>query len=142
SREDVPDNPDRDFTTALVRGQGTRVLSPTSQIAIRSYYRREYRRAPNSLTHSVDTVAFDLQHSTQWADRHTLIWGGGAGINVEHTQGRATLALEPADRNYALSSLFARNEFALPARVFVTLGAQIERNAFSGASLQPSARAR
>ena len=142
SREDVPDNPQRDFTTALVRGQGTRMLSPTSQIAIRSYYRREYRRAPNSLTHSVDTVAFDLQHSTQWAGRHTLAWGGGAGINVEHTEGSATLAFEPADRNYALSSLFARNEFALPARVFVTLGAQIERNAFSGASLQPSVRAR
>jgi iron complex outermembrane recepter protein len=142
SREGVPDNPDRDFTTALVRGQGTRVLSPTSQIAIRSYYRREYRRAPNSLTHSVDTVAFDLQHSTMWAGRHTLVWGGGAGINVEHTQSGPTLGFEPADRNYALSTLFARNEFELAARVFVTLGAQIERNAFSGAAVQPSVGAR
>jgi iron complex outermembrane receptor protein len=142
SREGVPDNPDRDFTTAFVRGQGTRVLSPTSQIAIRSYYRREYRQAPASLTHSVDTLAFDLQHSIQWAGRQTLVWGGGAGINVEHTEGTFALGFDPADRNYALSTLFARNEFALPARVFLTLGAQIERNAFSGASVQPSVRAR
>lgn len=142
SGEHVPDNPDRDFTTALVRGQGTHVLSPTSQIAIRSYYRREDRRAPNSLTHSVDTLAVDLQHSTLWGGRHRLVWGGGAGINVEHTQSSATLGFDPADRNYALSTLFARNEFALPARVFVTLAAQIERNAFSGASVQPSVRGR
>jgi iron complex outermembrane receptor protein len=111
-------------------------------VALRSYYRREYRHALQSLTHSVDTLAFDLQHTLRWADRHTFVWGGGAGINVEKTEGTLALAFDPADRNYALSNLFARNEFALPARAFLTLGAQIERNAFSGVSVQPSARAR
>jgi iron complex outermembrane receptor protein len=143
SAENVFDEPEHEFTTVLLHGQGTRVLSPNSELGVQSYYRREYRKAPQSLIHTIDTVAVDAQHTIGWGGRHTLVWGGGTGANMERSEGTAAIAFEPADRTYALFDVFARNEFTIiPAQLFATAGAQVEHNAFSGASLQPSARIR
>src|SRR5262249_18749813 len=54
-----------------------------------------------------------------------------------------TVRFEPAERTYSLLGVFGQDEIALvPGRLFATLGAKYEHNAFSGGDFQPNVRGR
>ena len=143
SREGLPDRPDGEFTDLNVLGAVDIALAPGSRLAVQSYYRREYRRVPRQLTHHIDIADVDAQHAWTVHPRHNLVWGGGVRINRDVTHRSAVLAFDPAQRTYAVTSVFVQDEFALlPDRLFVTAGAKYEHNAFSGGAFQPNLRAR
>lgn len=143
SRDDFIDRRDGEWTEIAVQGRLNREFSNQSRLQIQSYYRREYRNIERQLTHYLDTVDFDVQHSTQVRPRHSLIWGAGYRFNHDNTYGSSIIHFNPPTRNYPVVSAFAQDEFALrPSSVFVTAGLKVEHNAFSGADWQPNIRAR
>jgi iron complex outermembrane recepter protein len=138
-----PDRPDGEFTDANVQGRLWHLFSPSSSLEVGSYYRREYRRVPLQLTHHIDVLDTDLQHSWTGHSRHNLVWGGGLRVNSDKTHGSAVLRFDPAERTYPVASLFAQDEMTLvPDRLLVTAGLKLEHNAFSGSDWQPNVRAR
>ena len=143
SRDTFPDRPAGEFVDLNLQGRWSAPLAGNSRLDLQSYYRREYRRVPLQLTHRIDVYDLDAQHAATWARRHAVVWGGGLRINRDRTEGTAVLAFDPAARTYSVLNIFAQDDFAVvPDRLFVTLGAKYEHNAFSGGEFQPSLRAR
>jgi iron complex outermembrane receptor protein len=142
SRDDVAGARDGEFTDLSLQGRWSNTLTGGSRLQFQSYYRREYRRIPNQLTHRIDTVDVDGQHSVSAGARHALVWGGGARLNRDDTDGGA-IRFDPMTRNYPVFSVFAQDTFeALPNWLTVIGGVKWEHNAFSGGDLQPNVRAR
>jgi iron complex outermembrane receptor protein len=141
SADDLPDRADGEFTNAALQARWSHAAGSGSRVTLQTYFRREYRRIPLQLTHHINTVDVDAQH-VLIHPRHELVWGGGFRVNVDGTDG-GTVRFDPVDRTYRVSSVFAQDEFALiPERLFATLGAKWEHNAFSGGEFQPTVRAR
>jgi iron complex outermembrane recepter protein len=143
SRDDLLDRPRGEFTDLNVQARWSTPAWSGSRLSVQSYYRREYRRVPRQLTHHIDVLDLDAQHSGTFARRHNIVWGGGARINSDDTFSSATLSFDPPSRTYRVSSIFGQDEIVLiPNRLSTTLGAKWEHNAFSGGEFQPNARGR
>jgi iron complex outermembrane recepter protein len=143
SRDSFPDRPSGEFTDIGLQGRWSLPVAAQSRVNLQAYYRREYRRVPRQLTHYIDIVDVDAQHLLTWARRHDIVWGGGARVNNDETHPSAVLAFDPRGRTYSVLNVFAQDDFAIvPLRLFATVGAKYEHNAFSGGELQPSVRAR
>ena len=143
SRDHLPNRAPGEFSDASLQGRWSKTLLDASRIDLQSYYRREHRRVPDQLTHTIDTLDLDAQHSTALGIRHSIVWGAGARIDTDETGGSATLRFDPAGRRYHVVGVFAQDEIAvLPGRLFATAGVKYEHNAFSGGELQPNLRAR
>ena len=142
SEDDVADRATGKFGEVALQGGWSRTFTPGSNVALRTYYRREFRDVPLQLTHAIDTVDLDLQHGFAWRERHRVIWGTGYRRNSDETEGGSVLFV-PADRVYSVISVFAQDEIAIrPDQFHVTVGLKMERNAFSGMEWQPNIRAR
>ena len=142
SRDDLSGRPSGEFTELALQGRWSRALAGDSRVNFQMYYRREYRRIPQQLTHSIDTVDADLQHTGTWRRRHRIVWGAGSRVNADETH-PGSVGFEPRDRRYALVNLFAQDEIELrPNRLHLTAGLKMEYNTFSGAEWQPNLRAR
>jgi iron complex outermembrane receptor protein len=143
SRDAFPDRRDGEWSEINVQGRFNRSLTPTSQLQVQSYYRREYRNIERQLTHHVDTGDIDLLYSAAFGGRHNLISGGGVRVNRDTTHGSAALHFDPMSRVYPVFSAFVQDEFALWRNaVALTGGVKVEHNSFSGADWQPNLRVR
>ena len=143
SREGFLERRDGEYTEVALQGRWSQPVSLTTRLDVQSFYRREYRRAPTQLTHAIDLFDVDAQHSGTLGARHNMVWGGGFRVSQDDTYGNSTLRFEPAQRTYALTSVFAQDEIALmPQRLFAIVGAKYEHNAFSGGEFQPNVRMR
>jgi iron complex outermembrane receptor protein len=137
------DRPNGEFTDASLHASAAHQIGRGSVVSGAAYYRREYRRVPQQLTHHIDVFDVDLQHAWTRHPRHNVVWGAGLRLNSDTTHASAVLRFDPAERTYGLLSAFAQDEVMLvPGRVYATGGLKVERNAFSGADWQPNVRAR
>ena len=142
SRDHLMDRSPGEFTELDLQGRWSLPVG-RSRVDIQSYYRREYRRVPQQLTHHIDVFDVDGQQRMTFAGRHNVIWGAGARLNRDGTHGSATLSFDPVNRAYPVASVFVQDDIALrPDRLFITLGAKYEHNGFSGGELQPNLRVR
>jgi iron complex outermembrane recepter protein len=142
-RDGFFDRDDGEWTEIAVQGRWQRVLAPGSELAVQSYYRREYRNIARQLTHHLDTIDLDFQHAVRLTPRHHVVYGAGLRRNHDVTYGTTVVSFDPVTRTYPVYSAFVQDEFALlPDRVDVTAGIKLEHNDFSGAELQPNVRAR
>ena len=138
----LPDRPSGEFTLGDLQAVWSRAITPRSQLQVASYLNHEHRRIPLQLTHRLTTVDVDAQQSMTLS-RHALVWGGGARVNKDRTEGSALISFDPADRTYSVNNLFVQDEMAVrPRSVYITGGIKYERNAFSGGEWQPNVRAR
>ena len=142
SRDSFADRPDAEFSDLNLQARWSAPLAPGSRVDVQSYYRREYRDVPLQLRHHIDVFDIDAQHALT-RPRHHIVWGGGYRSNWDETAGSNAIAFEPRSRRYPVKSVFIQDEIALvPARLFTTVGAKYEHNAFSGGEFQPNVRAR
>ena len=142
SRDDLMDRSPGEFTELDLHGRWSLPVG-RSRVEIQSYYRREYRRVPQQLTHHVDVFDVDGQQRMTVAGRHDVVWGAGVRLNRDGTHSSATLSFDPVNRVYPVGNVFVQDDIAvLPARLFITVGAKYEHNDFSGGELQPNLRAR
>lgn len=120
-----------------VRGAGT-----AAQSTVQAYYDRTYRRVPNQYRAVLNTVDVDAQHA-RTIGRHTLVAGAGYRLYDGDDLGDGPgFFFEPRTRLSHRLNLFAQDEIALGARVFLTVGSKFERSEFTGFEVQPTLRAR
>jgi iron complex outermembrane receptor protein len=121
----------------------THQFSPASSLQVQAYYDYTRRRVPlqyRALRHTFD---LDVQQRLQHG-RHEIVFGGGARASDGDDLGDGPgFFFEPRTRLSTLFSAFVQDEVAVVTdRLFLTGGAKIERNDFSGVELQPTARVR
>ena len=88
------------------------------------------------------TFNLDFQDHVSWGTRQSFVWGLGYQYSTSHSQGNLTVSLNPASLATQLFSSFAQDEIALvPDRLYLTVGAKLEHNYYTGFTLMPSARA-
>jgi iron complex outermembrane recepter protein len=142
SADALPDRPSGEFTLGDLQAVWSRAITSRSQLQVASYLNHERRRIPQQLTHRLTTVDLDAQQSVT-LPRHVLVWGGGARVNRDRTEGSALIAFDPPNRTYRVNNLYVQDEMALrPQRVYLTGGIKYEHNTFSGGEWQPNVRAR
>jgi iron complex outermembrane recepter protein len=142
SRDDLLNRPSAEFTELDLQGRWSAPLGG-SRLDVQSYYRREYRRVPQQLTHHIDVFDLDGQHTITMRRRHQIVWGGGVRVNRDGTHPGPTLSFDPVARVYPVGNVFAQDDIALiPERLFLTVGVKYEHNAFSGGEVQPNVRMR
>jgi iron complex outermembrane receptor protein len=142
SRDELPDRAAGEFTDLALQARWSHAFSSAARFDVKSYYRREYRKVPLQLTHRIDVFDLDAQHAVTFAAGHDIVVGATARVNVDATYPSAVIRFTPQDRTYPVFSVFAQDEYEISERVSVTGGVKVEHNAFSGAELQPNARAR
>ena len=110
---------------------------------LKAYYDRTNLDGPH-FGEARDTVDVDFIHRSTIARRHNLSWGaGGRWSPGRFRQTIPTLDFTPRTQTATLLSAFVQDEVALvPARLFATVGAKIERNHYTGAETQPTIRMR
>jgi iron complex outermembrane recepter protein len=87
------------------------------------------------------TFNIDFHRSDALGSRHHLVWGAGYRWTSEKSIGSFRLSLIPADPTTQVFSGFAQDEIAaIPGRLYLTVGAKLESNTYSGFAAMPSAR--
>ena len=119
-----------------------REVSDRSDITFQAYYDRSTRDQPDFLGRvSVDIVDFDFQHRFGLGARNDVVWGLGYRLVHDNLTGAVPISFDPASRTTNLATGFLQDDIELePDRWFLTLGAKLEHNDFSGFELQPNVR--
>ena len=138
--ETVDDELDADGANLL--GRWTRRSGDRSELQVQAYFDHATRTVPSSFGRvAVDIADVELQHRVPLGRRHDVVWGVGYRLNRDSLSGTFPLRLEPGARTTHLATAFAQDEIELAAsRWYLTLGAKLERNTFSGVELQPNLR--
>jgi iron complex outermembrane receptor protein len=123
-----------------VLGRWNHTFSPKSDTSLQMYFDRAKRDRVIE-EEGVSTFDVDFQHHLGWGSRQDVVWGLGYRYISYATTGSLTASFNPASQRLQLFTSFVQNEIALkPDRLFLTIGAKLEHNDFSGFEFQPSAR--
>jgi iron complex outermembrane receptor protein len=123
-----------------VLGRWNHTFSPKSDTSLQIYFDRAKRNRVIE-EEGVNTFDLDFQHHLGWGSRQDFVWGAGYRYISYATTGSLTASFHPASQGLQLFTSFVQDEIALkPDRLFLTIGAKLEHNEFSGFEFQPSAR--
>jgi iron complex outermembrane receptor protein len=87
------------------------------------------------------TFTADFQDDFGRGERQRLVWGAGYRYSSSHSDGALAVSLNPANLNTQLFSGFLQDEIAIVTdRVYLTMGAKVEHNFYTGFGVMPSAR--
>jgi len=117
-----------------------RKISDRSNLSIKAYYDRTWRKTPSSATpfaYQLNTYDIDIQHRFPIKQNHSVLWGVAYRFQKDQT----TAALYPPQKNMPLYSGFIQDEIAVvPEVIKFTVGSKFLNNVFTGFEFQPSAR--
>ena len=124
-----------------ILGRWTHVTTGGQRWEGHAYYDRVARTVPNQVGEKRNTFNVEAHQELTAGRRHHVVWGGGYRVSSDDTA-HTIVFFEPPKRTTHLLSVFAQDEVALDSRTAVTLGAKLERNAYTGLELQPTIRGR
>ncbi len=88
------------------------------------------------------TLYVDYQDHFAWGARQDVIWGIGDLYTSGQINGTLTVFFNPPRKSLDLADAFVQDEIAiLPDRLYVTAGAKLQHNNFTGLQFLPSIRA-
>lgn len=123
-----------------VLARWTRAHRSGAESTVQSYFDNT-RRDGIFMPFRVDTLDLDAVHRRPLAWRQELLVGAGLRHITDRTGARSYVALTPSAAQYSLLSATVLDEIRLrPDRLTATVGVRAERSAFTGWSLQPTAR--
>ena len=123
-----------------ILGRWNHTFSPSSDTTLQIYYDQtdRSRMIENEDVHTFD---IDFQNHIAWGRRQDFVWGVGYRYFSYVTVGSLTASFNPPSGDKNLFTTFVQDEIALtPDRLYLTLGAKVEHNDFTGFVFQPSAR--
>ena len=122
-------------------GRWTRQLQDNSDMKLQVYYDRTHRSIPGSFTQDLKTYDVDFQHRCMLGPANDFVWGLGYRFVQDDVINTPANAFLPASVGRAYYSAFVQDEIVLSKdRLHLTLGTKVERNDYTGAELEPSAR--
>lgn len=124
----------------FIQGAWDHTLSPHSDTSLQVSYDR-YKRN-DVLNEGRDALGLDFQqHFSGWA-RQNIVWGLSYRYSAGHSVGSLTASFVPANIATQLYGSFVQDEIAVvPSHFFLTIGAKLEHNYYSGFVFMPSVRA-
>ena len=123
-----------------VLGRWNHTFSPHSDMSLQVYFDRTQRNGVVA-GEGINTTDIDFQHHIGWGDRQDVVWGAGYRYVSYTTTGSFAQSIDPASEDLQLFTFFIQDEIALrPDRLYLTIGAKLEHNDFSGFEFQPSVR--
>ena len=124
-----------------LEGIWNHTFSETSAASLQMSYAQHRRDDPLN-PEKRDTLDLDFRHHFNVGDRQELVWGLGYRETSGRIGGSLTVEIIPPSRSLQLVNSFVQDEIAVvPRRVYLTVGAKLEHNDFTGFELMPSVRA-
>ena len=108
---------------------------------VQAYYDHVHRKIPLQFEERRNVGEIDAQHEMRIGN-HTLVGGGQVHVSRGHDVGTAGFFFDPEKRSQWIATAFIQDEVELPRRFFLTGGAKIGGNNYTGAEIQPTARMR
>lgn len=131
---------DAPFTGGNVLARYVAPSGPSSDIQIQTFYDHT-NRDEQPIGERRQTFDVDFQQRVRRWPGHGLAWGAGYRVTTGRIRFVAPAAMDPVRRTDNLVTAFVHDDVSVVSdRVRVSLGAKVERNAYSGFELQPSAR--
>jgi iron complex outermembrane receptor protein len=122
-------------------GRWTRRPRAGSELSLQAYYDHTERDIPQTFTESRDTFDLDFQHVLGVGDRHELVWGAGARYTEDSLDNSTFAAFLPPSRGDWTFSTFIQDRIDLhQQRLFLSGGAKVEHNDYTGFEFQPNVR--
>ena len=121
-------------------GHWQHVQSQDSEYNLKVYFDHNDRNE-SIADQSSKTFDVDFQHLLSLSQRNTLIWGLGYRYTESTISNPFSGDLDKPVRDDELLSLFAQDEIELvEEKLWLTLGAKVEKNDYTDIEIQPSAR--
>jgi iron complex outermembrane receptor protein len=123
----------------FLQGVWNHTWSPDSDTSVHLSYDKYQRN--DQLREGRGTFTLDVQNNFSGWTRQNIAWGLTYRYSTSQSDGSLGVSLVPADRNTQLFSSFIQDEIAIaPDHLFLTIGAKLENNYYSGFDAMPSAR--
>lgn len=110
-----------------------------SSATFQTYY-DEFQRNDPQVPGREKTFDFDFQHHFSPTTRHDIVWGLGYRAQSTYLLPGYKVALNPSRKVDSLFSGFVQDQIRIGRDIWLTLGAKIERNSYTGLDTEPSAR--
>jgi iron complex outermembrane recepter protein len=143
-REDLtstvqPINMQVNFSGGFVQGIWNHTYSPRSDMSLQISFDRYERE--DVLGENRRTLDLSFQDHFRWGKRQDLTWGFEYRRSVSHAPGSFFVSLVPPDVTMQLFGSFLQDEIAIsPDRLYLTIGAKLEDNHYTGFAALPSVR--
>lgn len=131
------------FDEQDVMAQWAHVFSERSDLQLKAYYDRSWRRdLPSTINDQIETYDIDLQHHFRIGKSNDLLWGGEYRFMKDASQNTTTfVGFLPARKDMQLYNFFVQDDIKLIPDFFkLTLGTKLLNDIYTGFELQPSAR--
>jgi iron complex outermembrane receptor protein len=117
-----------------------RTFSPGSETSLQVYFDRT-ARSDSTYNLGQNTFDIDFQDHILWGARQDIVWGFGYRLSSDEMSPTFRISVTPASRRTQLFSSFVQDEITVrPDRFYLSLGARLEHNDYTGFDLQPTAR--
>jgi iron complex outermembrane receptor protein len=127
-----------DVSGGSLLGAWKHTYSDGSDMSVQSYFDR-YER-DDALGEGRATFDLSFQDHFRWGSRQDFVWGMDYRYSSSHSVGSLFISLNPPNLAEQLFSGFAQDEIAIsPDRVYLTAGAKIDHNHFTGINVMPRA---
>lgn len=125
-------------TGAHIHGEYQNLLSPDSDLTVRSYYFRQDLEAPE-LGQQRDIAEVAIQHHLPFLRKGELVYGAGYRVTSDSIDDGPFLSLDPPERtDHLFNIFFDHRSYLLRENLILSLGARIEHNDYTGLEVQPS----
>ena len=123
----------------FLEGVWNHTSSPHSNTSLQLSY-DAYKRN-DQLRESRRTFNLDFQHNFCGWTRQNIVWGLTYRYSASQSDGILGISLVPPDLNTQLFSSFVQDEIVVvPDHLFLTIGAKLEHNYYTGFGTMPGAR--
>ncbi|HEX3880934.1 MAG TPA: TonB-dependent receptor [Bryobacteraceae bacterium] len=117
----------------------THTFANGSSTTLQAYY-DEFHRSSAAIPETARTFDIDFQHHLRVARRHDIVWGLGFRSQTAEQTSSSMYTLSAALKTDRILSAFVEDQIQLSPHVWVTVGAKLEHNSYSGGAVLPSAR--
>jgi iron complex outermembrane receptor protein len=118
--------------------QWTHTLQGGSETQVWGYI-DTYRRTEFGSRQEMRAVDFDFQDHLSFGSRNDVVWGGGFRSTLSSIEGQGGSVTLPAQTD-RLYSAFFQDEIRVATGVWLTAGARLEHNSYTGFDVEPSVR--
>ncbi len=133
-------NGENDFRGGNILGRWTHTISESSDLSLTLYYDRIKRDNP-IINLQEDKIDVDFQQRFSVLKDHEIIWGLGYRYTKDNLDNSDTVIFESESRDSELFSSFLQDDVTLSDNLlYLTIGAKIEENDFTGFEVQPNCR--
>jgi iron complex outermembrane recepter protein len=127
------------FSGWNVVGRWTRATSEHAETSLQVYFDRTSRWDTTYST-GLNTLDGEFQQRLGLGDRHDLVWGADYRLTSDEIAVTPRIIFNQPEQHRQLFGSFVQDEIAIrPDRVYLTLGARLEHNDFTGFGVQPTA---